>query len=227
MQVFTVVTPHILYHKNIINGDKNVRGLQKSTKCNAKDRGIMEQKAPLKKDNLKLSNEESNRITKESLTIALIRLMAKKDFKRITITELVQCAGVSRTAFYRNYTSKEDIIRELTLKTAEELKKSLNLGKYKNNLCPWLVDYFHLIEDNADLIRVMLNADYPNLKLYDFLDYYTLSFEKDTAENRYKYLFFTSGLNSITFQWIKTGLKESAEDMAKISMDFMKPENSN
>lgn len=85
MQVFTVVTPHILYHKNIINGDKNVRGLQKSTKCNAKDRGIMEQKAPLKKDNLKLSNEESNRITKESLTIALIRLMAKRILKGLPL----------------------------------------------------------------------------------------------------------------------------------------------
>ena len=52
-------------------------------------------------ENLKISNQESNRITKESLEISLLQLLEKKELTKITISELVERAGVSRAAFYR------------------------------------------------------------------------------------------------------------------------------
>ena len=55
-------------------------------------------------------NEIANNIVKESLTDALFTLMSNKEFNDITITELSKKAGVSRLSFYRNYTSKEEII---------------------------------------------------------------------------------------------------------------------
>ena len=55
-------------------------------------------------------NEIANNIVRESLTDALFTLMSKKEFNDITITELSKKAGVSRLSFYRNYTSKEEII---------------------------------------------------------------------------------------------------------------------
>ena len=71
---------------------------------------------------VKNSNEESNKITKSSLQTALIYLMNKKDFDKITITELVKKAGVSRMAFYRNYNSKEDILEKLKVEFINILK---------------------------------------------------------------------------------------------------------
>ena len=68
-----------------------------------------------KKDMQRLSNAEANRLTRECLQIALIRLMAEKDFDRITVTEITRLAGVSRTAFYRNYQTKEAIIEDAYL----------------------------------------------------------------------------------------------------------------
>ena len=65
--------------------------------------------------NLKRSNQESNAITRESLEISLLQLLDKKDLKKITISELVERAGVSRAAFYRNYESKEDRIISLAV----------------------------------------------------------------------------------------------------------------
>lgn len=55
-------------------------------------------------------NEIANNIVRESLTDALFSLMSKKEFNDITITELSKKAGVSRLSFYRNYTSKEEIL---------------------------------------------------------------------------------------------------------------------
>ena len=64
-------------------------------------------------ENLKRSNQESNAITRESLEISLLQLLDKKDLKKITISELVERAGVSRAAFYRNYESKEELLESI------------------------------------------------------------------------------------------------------------------
>jgi len=62
-------------------------------------------------ENLKRFNQENKAITRESIEISLLQLLEKKDFKKITISELVERAGVSRAAFYRNYGSKEEILK--------------------------------------------------------------------------------------------------------------------
>ena len=53
----------------------------------------MEKENEKSREVLRLSNEESNRITRECLQSALIHLMGKKDFERITVSELVQRVG--------------------------------------------------------------------------------------------------------------------------------------
>ena len=60
-----------------------------------------------------LSNNEANRITRESICTALLELLKTNEFKKISISELVRKAGVSRQSFYRNYKTKEDIVLEI------------------------------------------------------------------------------------------------------------------
>ena len=62
---------------------------------------------------LKSHNYNLNKLIKESLGEALILLMDKKAFSSITITELCKKAGVSRMAFYGNYSSKEDLLKKV------------------------------------------------------------------------------------------------------------------
>lgn len=174
-----------------------------------------------RKKYLKLSNAESNRITRESLAIALLKLMKKKSFKDITVTELVGCAGVSRTAFYRNYTSKEDILREVSYETAETVKKTLSSEQYKHNFRAWLTEYFGVVRKNADIIEILLKTNYPNTTLYDWFDFNIPVLEESPIAERYRFIYISSGLNSIIFHWIKTGLRESEEEMADICMDIM------
>lgn len=65
-------------------------------------------------ENLTISNRESNRLTRESLEISLLQLLEKKELAKITISELVNRAGVSRASFYRNYNSKEEILESFS-----------------------------------------------------------------------------------------------------------------
>lgn len=51
---------------------------------------------------------------------ALAFLIDEKEFSEITISELVKKAGIARSTFYRNYESKEDIIRSSIKRTLRE-----------------------------------------------------------------------------------------------------------
>ena len=75
---------------------------------------------------LRLSNEESHRLTRECICTALIFLMDKQPFDKITITSIIERSGVSRAAFYRNYSSKEDVMRDIFSEVAKLLSASFN-----------------------------------------------------------------------------------------------------
>ena len=79
------------------------------------------------------NNNSQNRIAKESMFIALMILMEKKSFKKISITELTKKAGVSRMAFYRNYTQMEDIISNYLSEFFEEFSNQLSSCEELNN----------------------------------------------------------------------------------------------
>ena len=58
-----------------------------------------------------MSNEGRNSYVIKQLTDAFLSLLAKKPLEDISISELVETAGVGRASFYRNYGCKEDILK--------------------------------------------------------------------------------------------------------------------
>ncbi|MFR4802256.1 MAG: TetR/AcrR family transcriptional regulator [Eggerthellaceae bacterium] len=53
---------------------------------------------------------EANRQTRERIARALLRLLGIKEFSDISVTDIVREAHVARAAYYRNFSSKEDIL---------------------------------------------------------------------------------------------------------------------
>lgn len=49
---------------------------------------------------------------KEYITEAILQLLNNKKYEDITITDIAEKAGVTRITFYRNFESKDDIIKQ-------------------------------------------------------------------------------------------------------------------
>lgn len=119
------------------------------------------------KETLKRNNFESNQVTREAIRDALYLLMKKKDFDEIKITDIINKSGVSRSAFYRNYKTKEDIIQELVSEfmVLFDAKSSMSLTSN------WQLgfDYFLEHKEKLDLIlrsgleHLLLNETNKNL----------------------------------------------------------------
>ena len=58
----------------------------------------------------------------------------RKNSKKITISELVERAGVSRAAFYRNYSSKEQILEEIFKNTVRGITDKLEEFNFKTEM---------------------------------------------------------------------------------------------
>lgn len=75
---------------------------------------MTDQKTELEKRNIvRLSNRQAKLVTKSCLQTALIKLLNKKDINEISVSELTRRAGVSRTAFYSNYQTVDDVLAEM------------------------------------------------------------------------------------------------------------------
>ena len=59
-----------------------------------------------------MNNQEKNTYVRQHILSALLELMSTQDFAAISIQALVDAAGVGRASFYRNYKSKEDVLRQ-------------------------------------------------------------------------------------------------------------------
>ena len=75
-----------------------------------------------------MNNEEKNTYVRQQITRTLIQLLEEKDISDISIKELCDTAMIGRASFYRNYSSKDNVIatyvHELISNWGEALEKN-------------------------------------------------------------------------------------------------------
>ena len=164
---------------------------------------------------LRLSNEESKRITKESILTAVILLCAEKPFDKITVTEIVRKAGVSRTAFYRNYESKEDVLKDLGKGVIGKLNDFFDGKIYNRSGEALLTDLLSIIKKNASTVSLLLSSNQIIFEILCGAVYLDRFMPQDTYRQRYNTIAMEFVIKKIIIEWFKAGMKESPEEIAK------------
>ena len=174
-----------------------------------------------KNDNVRyMSNSESNKVTREAIDFAMLDLLEKQDFDRITIMSIVKRAGVSRQSFYRNYTSKEDIIIEIEEKLLQVFSESLNDKKYENNLSLWFKDFFIFIRQNKKYISILIKANLADV-LFSKAPFIVEDWMgKQNNALHYYIVGNLSAIKSVAIAWFERGMKESPDEMSDICMKY-------
>ena len=97
---------------------------------------------------------------------ALLLLLEKKDFDRITVKELCQKAGVNRSTFYLHYETLNDLLEETVERINERFKQSLaaiEAGDPSREVLTsekYLRPYLQFIKDNMRAYRVIHLQDH-------------------------------------------------------------------
>ena len=172
-------------------------------------------------ENLTISNQESNRLTREALEISLMQLLEKKELAKITISELVHRAGVSRAAFYRNYASKEQMLEEIFGKTVQKIMDKLGQFNLRTELYQVWIILFKEAKKEARLISLAVDYNlekYLTQAVFNFLEKRQQSKREASS---YIHSFWSSALVSVLSKWIKDGMQVPAEKIASLGLPLM------
>ncbi len=153
----------------------------------------------------------ANTIVRESIETALIQLMEKKPFGEISISEIVEKAGVSRVSYYRNYYYKEEVLFAKMDKIAAEWKEqNENNG---NELGEQVIDLF-------EMERPILNVIYKNgleHLMYKLIRKYCGLEEKiDNNVGAYFLSMFAGMFFGWCDEWVKRGMQETPEQIKNL-----------
>lgn len=152
-----------------------------------------------------------NAVVKESIEIALIKLMENKHISNISITELVQKAGVGRASFYRNFSSKEDVVRQYINKITINYVKSKMTNFFEGDFTENLISLFTHLKNNHKYVSMLIDS---NL-LYMVKEQFDMAFKLYYKVYDYKLAFLSGGLFNTYSLWVSTGMKETPDEIAK------------
>ena len=173
---------------------------------------------------LRFSNEESNRLTRECIESALILLMKEHDFQSISITDIIRKAGVSRSAYYRNYTSKEDILTNIFNRAADAIVNALSIELVSQNMVSSYRVLFEKVRQIRDLFVIIRMAGMVDEFQMAVNEKYLQAIDANSPEAYYRVLSWIGSIFNIIFGWLQREDPETPEQMAHICSRFLSEE---
>ncbi len=158
-------------------------------------------------------NAEQNQQIRKSLAEALQILMSQKEYNSISISELCKKAGVSRTAFYNNFSTLSDVFEEVARTFITEINEKITPLQAHNSL-EWYENFFRLVEQNSQSYLTIRKAGFQG-KYLEITNDIILAHDWLTEKEKWKRLAFNGAVQNMAFRWMAGGMKERTEQIAK------------
>jgi AcrR family transcriptional regulator len=167
--------------------------------------------------------------TQHSLMTAMMTLLEKRSFNRITVNDLCEVAMVSRTTFYQHFEDKYDLLRSCL----EQIKTVIGEARqeYEFGDLVWaILDY---IEENIKIFKNLLLKDV-NYELLVMLSAINIEDIKFIIERRIKEgedfgvpadilaVFLAGGIAELLFWWIEKDFPVSKQEMVDFLTQIVK-----
>lgn len=160
------------------------------------------------------SNEARNAYVIEHMTDAFLKLLGNKPIGDISISELCNLAGTGRASFYRNFESKEDILRRYINKIFKEWTDEAD--KKKNRpLSELLRLLFAHFETHIDFYNLLNERNLVYL-LKDVITGLCGPKPAHSKEEAYARAYVAYTLYGWIEVWFQRGMQESAEEIAEM-----------
>lgn len=147
------------------------------------------------------------------ITEAFLYLLKKKEYKDISITEICKKAGVTRMSFYRNFESKEDIMRKKVREVTDSFLEKSAISYREDTIREYFIKLFTHMERQKELCTALYQADLIYIVKDEFDRVFLESHKREY--NDYKSFFLSGGIFNVFLFWFVNGCRESPEEMAK------------
>ncbi|MDV4150853.1 TetR/AcrR family transcriptional regulator [Clostridium sp. AL.422] len=174
-----------------------------------------------------ISEDKRSFQSSEWIYMALKDLSDEKKYESINITDIVNRANIGRSTFYRNFDTKDDVLRFKCDQKCIELKEYLLEYQSKNEipLGPLLTKPFTTFwSKNSSVIELLIKVNRINILHESYADilrkYYNDNIDNmDEMSLKYADYILEANVSSaiaVLVKWIKNNKRESPEDLSQI-----------
>lgn len=156
---------------------------------------------------------QSEKYVDKYIINALFDLMKRKNYDSISITEITNKAGVGRNSFYRNFNSKEDIIKKWIQDTTNDFLETSKISLKSDSVETYFIKLFSHLEKYKEEAILISKANLTHLLKNEF-ENKLLTIHKNEFNN-YKSYFLAGGIFNVYYYWLISGSKESPEELSK------------
>lgn len=166
------------------------------------------------------NNAKTTQFLKECMSDALIKLMSQKSVSDITVDEIAASAGVHRSTWFRNFTSKSEAITykltTLWFRWADNHNIKIQTRYDISNAR----DFFLFNYEIREIIVIIYNA---KMQTAIFDAFYTVMTPQygANADECYEARFYSYGLFGLLDEWVKRGFAETPNEMAETFIRLM------
>lgn len=166
-------------------------------------------------ENFEDYNAEMHRVTIESIQQATLQLLNGKSMEKISVKEIVALAGVSRSAFYRNYQSKEDVLTDIIQNSFDGILNRIENVAAQNFIEVWEEVMVSIVQDNMVIYELIASGKWKSDHMLYALNRFNRKLQDLLLDNYHKrrFCFISGGFYNVVITWIQDGKKESLEEV--------------
>ena len=171
-----------------------------------------------------MNNQEKNTYVRSQILAALLKMMQEQLFADISISALVDTAQVGRASFYRNFTDKEDVLRQENGRLTVQWKQSYETEEHAapNELLISLLDFY---KEHSDFYLALYRAGLSDMLLQTLLEQSEITSEMPNA-----LAYLKSSIAYMLYgwivEWMKRGMPESGTELARMLEEAQGARNS-
>ena len=164
-------------------------------------------------------NHKRNSSVSQYITNSLFELMKKKPYVEISITDITDNTKVHRASFYRNFTSKEDVIVQWIKSTTQNFLSKSDISYQKDSTIEYFTKLFTHLEKYKTEAMLIYKANLFNLLKDEFDDNLINLHQKEYSN--YKSYFLAGGIFNVYYFWLINGCIETPQQVAEKLVDLM------
>ncbi|WP_225422759.1 TetR/AcrR family transcriptional regulator [Lactiplantibacillus garii] len=166
-------------------------------------------------------------MTKRLIQDSLIELLQQHELDEITVTAVCKAADINRGTFYAHYEDVKDCMNQMEQGATKELLAVIDEHSVPDSLQAILTGIFEVVKKRHAITSFILTTD------QDFLMSFIATTKREIlAQNRakisgignrekeYMFEYYLNGIVGVVRYWLKTGLHESPEELARFINDW-------
>ncbi|MBQ7387538.1 MAG: TetR/AcrR family transcriptional regulator [Clostridia bacterium] len=163
-------------------------------------------------------------VVKLKISNSLIELILKRDYHSISIIDIMKDAGMSRSTFYRHFSSKDDVINYcfdgIVLRFYHSIPSDFStLEGYREAV----KHVFRTIKHHKRILKAIIDSGCAYI-IQNYIDeQYAKGFQKNGEPSTLLPYIYSGALGNVIIRWVKADCETSIDEVADAIVDTTHP----